>query len=284
MSPDNALNLQVTRADYDRLIRVNYSTLKAMAKSPAHYEHGLVVSKKDTDAMKAGRAVHVAVLEPDRFRSNVALWDGGVRRGKDWDAFRRNHEGQDILTESEHARCLAIQKAVRSDATARKFVSEGRGEVTMLWSTPTTHGASIECKGRIDFDAASAIVDLKTTRDASPDGFGRECWRYSYQVQAAWYSDAYERITGVRKPYYLVAVESEAPHVVQVYRVPDIALDLGRETYKPWLERLAICREESRWPGYADGDMDLSLPKWAVDFSEEDDITALDLAISQPEA
>lgn len=276
----NGLHGQIRREEYDRVSRVNYSTLKAMAKSPAHYAHGLVAPDKDSDAKKAGRAVHLAVFEPDQFRSRVVLWDGGVRRGKDWDSFRRKHDGCEILTETEFARCLAIQKAVRDNRMAYRYVSEGLGEQTMLWTAPTESGVGIDCKGRIDFDAADAIVDLKTTRDASPDGFGREVWRYSYQVQAAWYSDGYVLATDKKKPYVLVAVESEAPHVVQVYRLPEIVIELGRERYQPWLNRLAECRAESRWPGYADDALELTLPKWAVDFSEEDDVSGLDLIIN----
>lgn len=280
---ETGLHRRVAREDYDRLARVNFSTLKSIGRSPLHYAYRLVKADKDTGPKKTGRATHLAVFEPDQFRATCALWTGGVRRGKEWDAFRKKNPGRDILTEAENEKCLAIQKAVRADRIAHPYVSEGQGEVTMLWTAMVEVGPLLQCKGRIDFDGATALVDLKSTRDASPDGFGREVWRYGYHVQAAWYSDAYYLATGIRKPYVLVAVEVEAPHVVQVYRVPEVVLELGRETYRAWLEKLAICREESRWPGYADGELELTLPKWAVDLGADEDLTGLDLEISQPQ-
>lgn len=272
------MRVDVRRDEYDQIERVNYSALKMIAKSPAHYAHGLTQRYSDTDAKKFGRAFHIAVLEPERFRSAVAVWDGGTRRGKEWDAFRAKHAQREILTESEYERCLALQKAVRGDAIASRYVSRGRAEVTMEWAIN-----GVPCKGRIDFDSPEAIVDLKSTRDASPDGFGKESWRYRYHTQGAWYGDGYEASGGPRKPYVLIAAEHEPPYIVQVYRMPDIALDLGREEYRLWLDKLAYCREQNHWPGYVEGEQELTLPRWAVDFSEEDDIAALDLHISQGE-
>jgi hypothetical protein len=271
---------RISREDYNGLDRVNWSTLKHMEKSPAHYHHALLNPPKDTDAMKCGRCIHMAVFEPERFASECVLWDGGVRRGKDWDKFRSKFDGREILTESEHEDCIAIQRAVRSDGVAAKYVSGGQGEVTALWTHKQDPAWSIECKGRIDFVAnTGALVDLKSCRDASPEGFGRQLWNLQYHVQAAYYCDGYAAATGRRLPYVIVAVEHDAPHVVQVYTIPDAVLELGRETYRELLERLAWCRSESNWPGYATGELELELPRWAVPL--EDDVTDMDLIIHQ---
>lgn len=269
---EDGLHPAIDRDHYDRIERVSFSTLKLMRYSPAHYHHNLVNPVKDTDAKKVGRVVHLAIFEPERFRNCVAKWDGGTRRGKDWDAFREKNEGRELLTEAEHDRCIAIQNAVRADKVAQALVARGRGEVTLLW-TIVVGGAKIKCKGRIDFDALEAIVDAKTTKDAEPAAFGRQCHDLSYVAQAAWYVDGYSLATGVRKPYKIVAVENEAPHVVQVYRVPDELLDLGRETYLGWLDKLTYCRSQNYWPGYAEGELDLSLPPWAMPFEEDEQLT-----------
>lgn len=263
------------RERYDEIRdRVNFSTLKAIHRSPAHYAHNLVQPFEDTDPKKLGRAIHMAVLEPERYERAVAVWDGGTRRGKDWDRFKEENVGRELLTEREAEQCEAVQKAVRADPLALRYLSDGVAEATMLWSLD-----GVRCKGRLDYDAPTAIVDLKTTRDASPDGFGKEVWRYRYHTQAAWYLDGYVAAGGPVKPYILISVESEAPHVVQVYRLPQVALDLGREEYREWMKRLAECRLSGKWPGYFDGEGEVQLPRWAVDFALEDDIRALDLEI-----
>jgi hypothetical protein len=274
--------LHLSRDEYDRLQRVNWSTLKVLAKSPAHYRHQLLAKNDDTDARKLGRAVHLAVFEPERFASECVLWEDGRRAGKKWEAFSARHGAREILTAREHECCLTLQRAVRTDAAAGKYLAGGKGEMTLLWR----HGVSgmgglagfdLDCKGRVDFLAdVGAIVDLKTTRDASPDGFAKECWKYRYHAQAAFYTDGHEAATGARLPYVIVAVETAAPHAVQVYRVPESVLEVGREEYRTLLERLHFCRTNAIWPAYFDGESELSLPKWAID-SPDEDVSGLDI-------
>lgn len=275
----------LSREKYDRLDRVNWSTLKLLGKSPAHYRaNQLERDDSDTDARKRGRATHLAVFEPERFRASYACWTGKVRRGKEWDAFAEENSDVEILTADMYQQCQEIGEAARKDAIAAKYLNGGRGELSVLWEyvVPDTNGFDgyrMDCKGRLDFVAqCGAIVDLKTTRDASPDGFGRECAKYEYHVQAAFYRDAYAAVTGQHLPYVLVAVEVNRPYVVQVYRVHDEILALGRERYRNLLARLNVCRKESRWPGYGEAELDLMLPRWAVP-REDEDVSGLDLII-----
>ena len=88
-------------------------------------------------------------------------------------------------------------------------------------------------------------------------------------VQAAMYVDGVEAVTGKRLPYLVLAVENTAPFVSQVYAVPDALLERGRREYRDWLGALAACREHKVWPGYATGPVELVLPKWAKDPTEE---------------
>lgn len=270
---------------YLRLARVNWSLLKLMAKSPAQYRHALTTPRQDTPAFKVGRATHVASLQPERFQGEVVLWDGGTRRGKLWDKFEAEHEGQEILTESEWESVHAMSKAARSDATAAKYLSGGVGEVSVLWryeapAIGALPGFAIDCKSRVDFAQVGALVDLKTCRDASPEGFGRAAWNFKYQCQAAFYVDAWEAATGVRLPYVIVAVESAAPHIVQVYRLPDELLEAGRQEYRALLGRLHQCQSTATWPGYAEGEVELVPPKWAGFGDESEDASGLGLTFT----
>jgi len=268
---------ELRREDYDSIERVNYSSLKLIARSPAHYRHGLLEERADTDALRMGRVTHLAVLEPERFRSLISVWDGGRRAGKDWDKFTEQNQGRELLTIEEHKLCLALQQAVRNDACSMRYISGGKPEVTILW-TAMVGGQEVACKGRVDFDTDEAIVDLKTTRNAEPGAFGRQSFGLHYHVQAAWYVDGYARAVGIGKPYVIVAVEKTPPHIVQVYRVPERHLELGREEYSAWLDRLVWCREHSRWPGYADDELELELPRWAV---PDDDNSDMGLQIAE---
>ena len=160
---------------------------------------------------------------------------------------------------------------------AARYVSGGLPEHTIRWRYRSPHvehieGHEFDCKGRLDFVAeCGAIVDLKSSRDGSPGGFAREVMRYEYHAQAAFYADGYAAMTGVRLPFVFVVVEAAAPHVVQVYRVPDEVLEVGRERYQQLLAHLAVCRREARWPGYAETEMDLELPLWASRSAADDE-------------
>jgi hypothetical protein len=274
MIPDG-VHPTVHRDDYDKIDRTNFSWLKHFAKSPAHARHFKIEPPPDTDAKKLGRVVHLAAFEPERFRSRIAVWDGKVRNGKAWDDFEKANAGLEILTKNELAKCLAIQKAVQADAEAMKYVQGGRGEVSLCWTLhqQMTDGTTdaIACKGRMDFYARGALVDLKSTRDASREAFGRQAFGLNYHTQGAWFQDAIAALGRPAMPYVIVAVENEALHAVKVWRVPDEALELGRQTYRRWLNLLASCRRTNEWPAYGPEE-DLVLPRYAYPYEDEEEI------------
>lgn len=274
----------MTREEYDSLGGVNWSTLKHLGKSPAHYLHDITSDDgEDSEARQRGRVLHLAIFEPERFARDVVVYPDR-RAGRAWDAFAEKHAGKEIITSRMLDHVAALAASVRSSAMAARYVTGGSPEHTIQWrfrSPAIEHldGFEFDCKGRLDFVAeAGAIVDLKSTKDGSPTGFAREVLRYEYHAQAAFYADGYEAMTGVRLPFVFVCVETAAPHVVQVYRVPDDVLELGRERYMQLLAHLNVCRKEARWPGYAETEMELVLPRWARPL-EDDDALDADLVI-----
>lgn len=300
MSTEAELVPNMPRAHYDAQPRMNWSRIKHLRRSPAHFRHAMTARQADSDPRRLGRATHLAVFEPMRFPFECVEWTGKVRNGNAWDKFRATNEGREILTSAQMDFALAIGDAARKDSTAAKYLEGGPAELTVLW---THHfpaeveqcpqcapgpGAlrlePIDMKARIDFVSSAgggALVDLKTTRDASPDGFGRQIWSLRYHTQAAVYQDGYFEATGKRLPFVLVAVETEPPHVVQVYRVPEIGLEAGRDEYRTLLGRLALCRAESKWPGYGEGEMEAEFPKWSGLAADDEDLS--DIGVDFPE-
>lgn len=270
---------QLSWADYKALPRVNNSSLKVLGqKSPAHYRHQLLNPENDdTDERRLGRATHAAALEPERFRRDFIAY-AERRNSNAWKAFNEKHTaaGREILTQGGWDEAVRISEKVRSNALAQPFLSGGRAEHAVLWThrEPAVGGLPAfeePMKCRIDFLCNSkAIADLKTTRDASPAGFGREAHRYGYIVQAAVNVDAVFAVTGERWPFFIIAVESKAPYAVGVYKVTDEQLEMGRETYRGWLQLLNMCRRDNHWPAYATTSMDLALPAYAMPDPEDE--------------
>jgi len=226
-----------------------------------------------------------ATLEPVRFNSEVVEWTGGRRSGKEWQAFVEAHSGQEILTSDEYATCRAVSDAVRFDPVASPHLA-GEPEMTIRWThvIPAVGALPEErvaCKGRLDLVSDSGrIVDLKTTRDASPEAFGRQMWNYLTHAQLAIYQDGLLAETSKRLPVTIIAVETSAPFAVAVYSVCDNILELGRQAYRAWLERLAWCRRENRWPGYFEGETELQLPRWAMP-QDDEDLSDVDLVVNK---
>src|SRR5690606_20877601 len=100
-----------------------------------------------------GRAAHCAVLEPDRYERDHAVWErrtssGNLapRNGKWWEGFKAEHCGRAIITADEHAEAMAMQSAIRGNPDAMQFLATGDAEVTLQWMVG---GAA--CKGRVDW-------------------------------------------------------------------------------------------------------------------------------------
>lgn len=275
----------MTREQYDALVeRENWSRLKIMGRSPAHYRHALLEPRKDTAALKNGRANHIAVFEPELFARSVAVWDGGRRASKAWDAFCVANTGKDILTKDEYDLLIGMQRAIRQHPDASKYLRNGRPEVSILWThkpDPFLNLPAMPCKSRLDYLAPEWIVDLKTCRDASPAAFGRSAFNFEYHAQAAYYVDAVEAVTGERLPYVIVAAELTPPCVVQVYVIPDHVLAAGRDRYRSLMVHLAECRAADSWGGYADEEMELELPRWSgIETPEPEGESLNDLGLS----
>jgi hypothetical protein len=280
----------MTREEYDSVERLNWSRLKWMSKSPAHFRHICENPEEETDARKLGHCVHLSLFEPERFASSVATWIGGRRYGKEWDRFCDEHQGQTILTAAEYQKCVAIADAVRRNRLAAPYLRGGSAEVSVFWDhvVPSVSeateetllgGYQVKCKGRLDYLTSSAIVDLKSTRDASVVGFGREAWRLQYLAQAAYYQDGLTKVTGERLPYVIIAAENIAPYAVSVFRVPDHFLEMGRDSYRSYLDTLDHCRRTNEWLEYVDDVVELELPRYALPFGQtNEDMAGLDLA------
>lgn len=257
--------MTLTYAEYRALDAVNISSLLHIARSPAHYRHAIEHGVADTGAMAFGRIGHMAILEPERYADEIAVWDGGRRAGKVWDAWQLEHAGKVQVTMDDHLACMAMSVAVREHPAAGAYLCGAAGlvEHTIEWR----HRSGIRCKSRLDWVDLEhdVVVDLKTARDACELEFGRAAARLRYHTRAAFYSDAYRTCYGKDPTFVLVVVEKEPPFAVACYRVPSDLIEAGRREYDELLGRLKYCRDHGEWPGIArDREVELVLPAWAV--------------------
>jgi hypothetical protein len=284
---DSAVRHGMPWEDYSVLPALRWSLLRVMARSPAHYQWATTSESRETPAMRLGTAVHCALLEPEAYRSRYVAWSGGRRAGKEWEAFlaAATDAKTVVLTAAEASLVTSYVMACRTHPDASRLLAGGRAEVSVMWDATLpaagdVPGRTWRAKARLDGVSPAGIVDLKTCRDGSPEGFSRAAWRLNYFGQAAWYVDAYRAATGVELPFHFITVERDEPHVVTVYVLRQEELEVGREHYRALLARLDVCERERRWPGYVDGIAPLEAPRWARE-EEDEDVSGLDLAFTK---
>ncbi len=260
--------------DYLAIEHLSPSGAKLLARSPAHYAWSRAHPYPETPALRIGKATHSLALEGRAaFAAAFAVEpkaDGRTKEGKAIKAaFAEEAEGKAILTATEAELVEGMAAGILAHPLAPALIEGGTAELSAIWSDPAT-GAP--CKGRFDLArlADGAIIDLKTTIDASPSAFARAVLSFGYSTQAAAYLAGAAALGADVRDFVVIAAEKTAPYVVGIYRLPDAALEIGRRRWAAACALYAQCRESGQWPGYGDGIQELTLPGWALSELFED--------------
>ena len=114
-------NLDVPAPEYHMCPAVSQSRLwRLRQSSPLHVRYEMDHPREATAAMELGRAVHCAVLEPERFalEFRAVFADGRTKEGKDERA-EVEASGATVLNAHDWLKCQAIRDACAS----HKFAS-----------------------------------------------------------------------------------------------------------------------------------------------------------------
>lgn len=248
---------------------ISKSQLDAIASgSPKHYWQKYLNPDREpeepTPALVLGSAVHSAILEPDLFTSEFVGSPGFDRRTKagkaDYEAFAAENTGKTILTDDQMQTCLAIRDAVHTHPVAANLMRGGESEQS-FYAIDNDTGELIKC--RTDYLVGDFIIDVKTTDDASPSGFGKSAANYRYPVQVAWYWRVMEAAFGQHPPHWIfLAVEKNPPFALGIY-FPDRA-DVQRAALAAQRDFMRIVdhRRANHWPDYGTEALPLTLPAW----------------------
>ena len=197
--------------DKDKYLPLSFSSLKAFDRSPLAFVHYKEAPRKETDAMRFGTLVHRAVLEPERYQDTVTVYDG--RRGtNDYKQFVQENLHKDILTTKEAFNVRAIADSVLSHTHAGPLIRQS----TEFEKPFNLDMLGIPHRGIIDAIGPWFLIDLKTTNSVTHRMLQRTIYDWKYYLQAAIYQQAAERMGLDSKAYFIIAVESTAPHHVQV--------------------------------------------------------------------
>lgn len=264
--------VECTNDEYHSGPGISKSHLDAIAgKSPLHYWHKYINPERKrnppTPAMIMGSAVHSAILEPDLFPSEYVESPGFDRRTKngkaDAEAFEQANAGKVVLGPDDYATCLAVRDAVHRHPVASGLLHGGKAEQS-FYAVDEETGELIKCRTDYLHDSGAMIVDVKTTDDASPSGFGKSAANYRYPMQTAWYNHVLDTAFGEHPANWVfLAVEKEPPFAIGIYVTEADQVERAAIAARENLLRIAECKRSGRWDDYGITPQGLLLPAWA---------------------
>lgn len=270
-------------ATYHALPYCSNSKLTHLKRSASHLKTALAGEfNLKSEAIRKGSALDVLLLEPIEwpnwtvFPENFSRGrtDGKLAWAKAANRFGEAHLERHHLRHAEYLDVLAMKNAVLSNTDAREFIEAGGERMNQI--SIVFRWLDVLFKGRLDrllFRPSSSIaIDLKTTRDASPEGFSKIILDRGYHRQAAIYMTGCAILGRPVEAFVIVAVENSAPYNCSVYELSSDFLMLGLAEVKALAKRYKFCVEKDYWPGYTTGVEVIEPPKWArfdVDFEEK---------------
>jgi exodeoxyribonuclease VIII len=245
----------------------SHSMLKNMHPRPAHLQAYLTEKREPTPAQILGTLVHHRVLEPERPFPQLAVKAADMkystREGKAWRE-EQLRSGRLIIGEDAFNTLTGTVASIARHPVCREIFANGRSEVSVFKNFHL--GGVVLRKARLDWvPAGNALVDVKTTQDASPEAFAKEILNYRYHSQAAYYldiwNDSQERPD--KECFILIAVEKSPPYLAAIYNLDPKAIGKGRQLNMDDLASYIDCAAQNRWPGYAQEILTLDLPRFA---------------------
>ena len=259
---------KMSNHDYHAGPGLSKSGMDRLAMSPEHYRSYLVEPREETKALRVGSALHKLTLEPDTFGDEFAVAPHADRRTKEgkavYAAFEAESAGKMVLSFDEHDLASKMARSIRTrKLPAAAIGAPGEAEVSLFWKDPSF---GTLCKCRPDYLRDDGLViDIKTTEDARLSRFERSAETYRYYVQAAFYIQGAEAVTGERvKDFLFIVVEKSPPFAVACYFADAEMIFAGHEEVRRCLALYEECEASGVWPGYPEEIIPLSRPRWAM--------------------
>lgn len=249
---------------------LSYSALKAFEKSPKHLLAYWDKVFTPTPEMALGSLIHVCILEPQELDNRYFALDDEeicldlVAKGaksprataeyKTWKAEEmKKAEGKEIVSIEDYKLAKKLAESVKEHPLIKALTFK---EQLVEWDFDSVpfkgfiDGAGEELPEEFrDFGGQGFILDVKSTRDASPKAFAKDFVNLGYHLQAGAYNNANEAINfaGNNPKFYIVAVETVEPFIVQVYEVGPDLIEAGTKKVR------SLIADFKEWDGEASG-------------------------------
>ena len=243
---------------YFRWAALSQSRMKLFARSPSHFK-ALAEDAYDrapTEDQNLGSAAHMAALQPGIFAENFVPRPLGHHASNAYKdrvaAIRAENPWARILKPGTMKTARAIGEAVRSHDVVQSILKGATLETSVVWTEDEPDSAPLRLKGRLDVhnERIGLVADLKTCRDARPERFLPDAFRFGYHFQAAWYMRAAAAVGLAVRHYMIIAVEKTPPYGIVLHEITEQDLATGEDEIEVHLARFRQCQARGEWPGY----------------------------------
>ena len=250
--------------DYLNIKALNASTLKGCANGDQQgYDtvNGLIrFGDAAKAAMNFGSAAHTYLLEPHLFDDEWAVspkFDGRTSEGKNArKLFEETHSGKNVITDVEFDIIKKFQKNCFNNSSVLSVLDTFEKEKTYQWKA-----YDVEMKARLDLvhEDNNVIIDLKTTKDASPKEFLNDLISRNYHIQMFHYSHVL-----IKPNIYVIALENTTGEVA-LYNITNIVYsDFTKAKYDEAVKTyFKVIEMKERPAKYSKEIISLELPYWA---------------------
>lgn len=274
--------------EYQSIDALSATGLRLFSRSPWHYKNRVPVAA--TRPMLRGNLAHCAQLEPDALaqryivtpedapkRPTPAQWaakksnESSTYAKEWWSNFAVLVALREVVSFEEYSITQQQLLALGRDQDIASTLASGAPEVSVFWVDEDT---GVYCKARPDWvhqvDGNQVdLMDLKTTADESPNGFGRVAAKMRYHLQRAHYTAGYECAADIKvRQFIFAAVTNALPVLAVPYILTDEIDQQAIDERGELLERFAWCKREDQWPTYGRGLQLLDFPAYAKRSSE----------------
>ncbi len=281
----------ISNKEYHADIHCYSSSIIKMMDVPALARHELMKHaeerpKEYKDCYRIGTAIHMWLLERDRFHENFLI---GIKAGRrsnaekaewaewftehgatgwkiidrpaaQWHAAFEAETGKWMVTPKESQLISDMAESVAAKSNAIELLEGGDAEQSCYWKDDET-GLNLRC--RPDYMNADFISDLKSIESVRDKAITNAIEKFGYLISQAMYQDGVYQVTGDWRQFCFIFVDKKPPHLCRVISVDYDAAESGLRKYRERLTRLRECLDADEWPGI-DDNLNYTLPKWAL--------------------
>lgn len=212
---------------------ISASSIKYAKKSMRQYHHYRNAPQERKSHFDMGNAFELALLDhfngTEDFIHKVAVLNESQRPQPDkdyrtkenavWKAdFFTDNESKYVISESDYESIQAMIENCKADETVCALLSNTDYQTSLYWTDEQT-GVKIKTRPDVVKVNRPVIVDIKTTKDANPKMFAKDCANFEYPIQAivqirgAIQTGLFDHVD----KYYWIVVENCAPYDVVIY-------------------------------------------------------------------